>query len=96
MAGYRRVQGHAMHREGGRTGRFGQSALFVGLQFVGSRHVGHLLSDQGVLATARVARRRRLVFVYGEDNRRRLQVFAVLFGPNEQQSEPYGNREPDV
>lgn len=88
VVGHRRVQGHAAHRESRRVGQADQSRLDVGVQFVGRRHVGDFLSDQSLLASARVARRRRFLLVRGQDNRRHLQVFVVLFGQNGLQSEP--------
>lgn len=68
VVGYRGVQGHAAHRASRRPGQIGQSGHHGRVQFVRRRHVGHLLSDQSLLATARVAGRRELVLVRGQDH----------------------------
>lgn len=96
VVGYRRVQGDAAHRKSRRLGQVDQGGLVGRVQFFGCRHVGHFLSDQSVLAAARVARRRGVVFVRGEDNRRHLQVLGVLFGPDGLQTELYRQRVPTV
>lgn len=88
VAGHRRFQGHAAHREGSGTGQTDQSGRVGGVQFVGRRHAGHLLSDKSVLATARVARPRGFLLVRGENSRRHMQVFGVLRRQDGFQSEP--------